>query len=719
MTLISNPPENKSIFKYPPNFPNGQVSDTWIAWFQEVRANNLVYPTPAVGFALGWDSDGNLANVPNTGAEQTAAWTAADAVVTSAFQAADVVVTNAAAAAVALVRSDNANTSNQALGDALIGVNQPFAGAVARTQHDKNIEWVSVKDFGAIGDGVTDDTLAIKAACAVGKSLLFPEGNYLVAMNPSDNDDYLGKWDGLENIKITGHGARITDSTVYIANDPLITMFWFNGCNGIAVDGVDYKGVELADVRDNSLIGGTLVRLTGGSTVSRINAKIEDARYGVQSGSYSDPAVGGCSDITVNLDCRRVGYPIATYLADAITGTIYAEDPHRAAYIAGARGGDLIVRFKNQHVAQEVCLLTDATTVYRTPGDLTILHVNGGGRGVSDFKLVSIDVGSTIMETASTAAAINLSWGNPGTLFRNIDITVDVTATDTVATTMNGFKMVGTEPVSLYPNFLRANNQYCYYDNITVRGVVDRRAQTVAGGSANELYVLLYDTVSATGNNVNNLVFDGFKYIHGTYVTRPNPQIYTQGASGPVILRGCYIDASLTLSSSATNKAIIHDSYIYGLTRNGLLDIVQSRVDNFVSGLFQAAMSQSESQFGSTSFRTRMACADFALTGASVTVGGLLPASAIVLNVTGVLTTAITGATGFQVGVSGALDRYADVTATAAGTQFNIANWLASEQYPRAYKAATNMVVTAKTSNFTGGVLRVYVTYMLSTPPTY
>ena len=79
MTLISNPPSSRSIFQFPPNFPNGQVSEVWLAWFQEVQANNFVFPPPVTGFALGWDANGNLVNVPNTGADQTAAWTAADA----------------------------------------------------------------------------------------------------------------------------------------------------------------------------------------------------------------------------------------------------------------------------------------------------------------------------------------------------------------------------------------------------------------------------------------------------------------------------------------------------------------------------------------------------------------------------------------------------------------------------------------------------------------
>ncbi|MCE1340626.1 GDSL-type esterase/lipase family protein [Enterobacter asburiae] len=38
-------------------------------------------------------------------------------------------------------------------GDALVAVKQPFTGAVQRTQHDKNMDGINVKDFGVINDG--------------------------------------------------------------------------------------------------------------------------------------------------------------------------------------------------------------------------------------------------------------------------------------------------------------------------------------------------------------------------------------------------------------------------------------------------------------------------------------------------------------------------------------------------------------------------------------
>jgi hypothetical protein len=64
---------------------------------------------------------------------------------------------------------------------------QAGTGAVTRTVQAKLRETVSVKDFGAVGDNVTDDTAAIQAAIAycvaTGKDLFFPAGDYLYDSN--------------------------------------------------------------------------------------------------------------------------------------------------------------------------------------------------------------------------------------------------------------------------------------------------------------------------------------------------------------------------------------------------------------------------------------------------------------------------------------------------------------------------------------------------------
>jgi hypothetical protein len=69
-------------------------------------------------------------------------------------------------------------TKTRDLADLGGGFIQAGTGAVQRTVESKLQDVVSVKDFGAVGDGVTDDTAAIQAAVDTGKAVFLPEGVY-------------------------------------------------------------------------------------------------------------------------------------------------------------------------------------------------------------------------------------------------------------------------------------------------------------------------------------------------------------------------------------------------------------------------------------------------------------------------------------------------------------------------------------------------------------
>lgn len=77
---------------------------------------------------------------------------------------------------------NNTAIEGSVLADTFVTATANGVGSVARTQRDKNKDFISVKDFGAVGDGKVDDTAAIQAAFDSERlgAVWFPRGLYKV-----------------------------------------------------------------------------------------------------------------------------------------------------------------------------------------------------------------------------------------------------------------------------------------------------------------------------------------------------------------------------------------------------------------------------------------------------------------------------------------------------------------------------------------------------------
>jgi len=86
-------------------------------------------------------------------------------------------------------------------------------GAVTRTVQAKLRDTVSVKDFGAVGDGVTDDTAAITLAIASNpKGLVFPAGTYLTTGFVIPANSNIGEIVGVGRPTLKRQGQGIVSS---------------------------------------------------------------------------------------------------------------------------------------------------------------------------------------------------------------------------------------------------------------------------------------------------------------------------------------------------------------------------------------------------------------------------------------------------------------------------------------------------------------------------
>ena len=126
--------------------------------------------------------------------------------------------------------ADLKDTTDPAKGDALIGFRQSGTGAVARTVHDKLGEFVSVKDFGAVGDGVADDTAAIQAALNASEFVLFPAGVYLV--NP------------IANTTPIPHGVQVPSKRMLLFSEGAVIKAMANSADSYAI----MAGIDASDI---------------------------------------------------------------------------------------------------------------------------------------------------------------------------------------------------------------------------------------------------------------------------------------------------------------------------------------------------------------------------------------------------------------------------------------------------------------------------------------
>lgn len=89
------------------------------------------------------------------------------------------------------IRADLANANDASKGANMIGFKQRGTGTVPRTVQSKLEERLTPQDFGAVGDGVADDTLPMKAfAAAESRRKYIPGGSYkitqMLAFKPGD-----------------------------------------------------------------------------------------------------------------------------------------------------------------------------------------------------------------------------------------------------------------------------------------------------------------------------------------------------------------------------------------------------------------------------------------------------------------------------------------------------------------------------------------------------
>jgi hypothetical protein len=196
-------------------------------------------------------------------------------------------------------------------GSSLVGHIASGTGAVATTVQTKLRESVSVKDFGAVGDGVADDTAAITAtiaAAGVGGNILVPAGmNCLVSSEVTFP---------VAGQQLSARGATFTKAASFTGSCVIRVAAINVLLNGLEIEGTD-------QTKDGVI---TSADVASGFTANSL--KIRNCLYGISAMSNSNITISGCDIATTARNCIRAQNAAATAAKTniSITCLLYTSD---------------------------------------------------------------------------------------------------------------------------------------------------------------------------------------------------------------------------------------------------------------------------------------------------------------------------------------------------------------------------------------------------------
>ena len=319
---------------------------------------------------------------------------------------------------------------------------QAGTGATARTIDSKLKETVSVKDFGAVGDGVADDTAAFQAAvnAASGKILTIPSGtsyklgtitlqsnseyqfgNAIFYPAPSTSDTWLFEITNKTKIKIVGgvfSVASYTPAGTYSPPYSTVGTSWPNGyfyggtsiyinsgSSYVDVSGCRFEGqLTGVNVYDSSFC--TVHHTTHYNGIAACAAVVAIPGTSAQGIQFTDNEVIGCGDDAFLLSCVNASGTCFVYSSSVSRNYIDKSRLFSAGTVSavGIRTGS----FGAGTGAIYSCVITDNTMKDMVSVGMIITYTYNtviSGNTVQSFK------GGTAYQFADSSTPLAASYG--------------------------------------------------------------------------------------------------------------------------------------------------------------------------------------------------------------------------------------------------------------------------------------------------------------------
>ena len=245
------------------------------------------------------------------------------------------------------------NTTDVALGDALVGFRQSnssglLSNAVGRTVHQKLQDIVSVQDFGATGNGTTDDTVAIQNAinsfASTGGTLYFAPGTYKVTSSINVN----------KPMRLIG-GPQ--GQKYFPATDPAVKLLWGGAAGGSVIKLGGFGAAFCGGGIENFCIDGNYIAANGlhikdyqqgyFNSIAIINVATNGLLFENTTGSgnpsgmctFDDLYIAAWDDTATNLNANGININGANdSAAEGVTQLVF-----RRARITHANGAGVLI----------------------------------------------------------------------------------------------------------------------------------------------------------------------------------------------------------------------------------------------------------------------------------------------------------------------------------------------------------------------------------------
>jgi hypothetical protein len=300
----------------------------------------------------------------------------------------------------------------------------PFTGSVTTNVEARLAQTVSVKDFGAVGDGITDDYDAINAAWLycypIGASLYFPSGTYLVVtQNFPFRNMQLPVTSLLDchNMTIFGDGPSSILKTSSVDGADVLQL---NGLKNFHI-----RNLQVQSVISGSAAGSNGVSVTGGfDNITIDNLWAKDLAY-VDQTTYVDGGKAVSIQPPSEANPITMGLFKATniYADGCVYGFGFEPDNDLALIQPVSIEVDIVVSNSRQGVVLSAGAATAALSANSTSG----VRIRGQSINCMQDIVVSrtygVDIDMQIIQT-KTAAQLLLSY--EGTQWTAMDSVADV-----------------------------------------------------------------------------------------------------------------------------------------------------------------------------------------------------------------------------------------------------------------------------------------------------